>query len=82
MTKDSKNLNSQDANHAPNSKRDEVLKRMLKTRPQPHGKKLRQAQLDLADSEKFPDGKVSDISDRNRSGKATDRGDDLPSATA
>jgi hypothetical protein len=78
MSKVSKDLDSsQDAKNAQNSKRDEVLKRMLRMKPQPHGNKSRKAQLDLADSETFADSKESsDISDRNRSGKATDRSED------
>jgi hypothetical protein len=51
MSKTPENLEgSQDVNHAQNSERDEVLKRMLSAKPQPHGKKLHEVQLDLADS--------------------------------
>lgn len=73
MAKDPKNLESlQSANPSQNAKRDEILKRMLRMKPHPHGKKLRKSQLDLADSEES----ASDISDGNLSGKATDRSDD------
>jgi hypothetical protein len=66
---------SQDANKSQNVTRDDVLKRMLKMKPQPHKFKKFEAdkQIDLADSE----DSASDISDRNvSSGKATDRNDD------
>jgi hypothetical protein len=54
-----------------NSKRDEVLKRMLRTKPQPNSKKLKVAQLDFANSkdsgadvrDTYKHG--ADISDRN-----------------
>jgi hypothetical protein len=57
-------------------KRDEVLKRMLRMRPKPHGKKLRESQLDLANSEEFSDRKDSSEISYGNPGKATDRSDD------
>jgi hypothetical protein len=69
MVKDSFTLSkhSQDANKSQNVTRDDVLKRMLKMRPQPHKSKKFEAdeQLDFADSE----DSASDISDRNEKAK-------------
>jgi hypothetical protein len=62
MAKSSQSANLQ------NAKRDEVLKRMLKMKPQPHNKSknLKERQLDFAVSK----DSASDISDGNEKRKA------------
>jgi hypothetical protein len=51
----------QPANKSQNSKRDEVLKQMLRTKPQPKSKQPGDAQLGFSEEKKS-----SDISNRNK----------------
>jgi hypothetical protein len=64
VSKDSRN--SQNANSPQNVERDEVLKRMLKTKPLPHGKFKKNEnsqQLNFAHSKDYAD---TNISTRNK----------------
>jgi hypothetical protein len=54
----SQDVNSQNAD-AKNTKRDEVLKRMLKMKPQPHVKPDVSQQLNFADSKDYSDTNIS-----------------------